>query len=449
MSKEWRKPLHFNKIGRSLRSGSGANLFLSLCPSSGSTYYEGRGVKLEEILAEFVRYCNDKFHLWDKTHRLNDVRRKPEIPLGRIVLLMICALALGKKSFHQMDTFARQRATRRWLVSDRRMVASDSTLERVLSDVNAEEVRETLAESYHLLRQEGHGRVDLGEGKRLRVGVVDGSVLCGRYCGGFEVIGKSAALIDAEPSEGRGNELAASERLIRRVFVRHGKGFVDLVAYDGLGITQGMLRLVKDECGCDLLIKTKELDSLSILKDAEGIFQACERSPDRLWKGVEHVTGMDLTREYAYAIWAGRGFHHAGYARELKVARVRITPVKSSRQGQMETFWVITTAVDLSAEQLREVAHLRWSIENHGWRALSAQMKTKHQWMRPDAPETLFLVVLLLMLLTFTLMMAFHARLSSERIWKAFGLRKITIAFMVECWVLSLPSAPAWSPGDG
>ncbi|OHB74296.1 MAG: hypothetical protein A2Z34_08735 [Planctomycetes bacterium RBG_16_59_8] len=369
--------------------------------------------------------------------------------MGRIIMLVICSLSMGKKSFHQTDTFARQASVRRWLVSKRRMVASDSTLARVLPQVEVEEVREELAQSYQLLRQEGHGKVDVGGGRHLRIGVVDGSVLCGRYACGLEVVGEHAALIDVEPCEGRGKELVGSDRLIRRAYERHGKGFIDLLAYDGLGITGKLLTLVHDECGSQMLVKTKELDSLLILKDAEGIFRAYEQAREHEWRGVEHVKGLDLVREYRYETWATRGFHHEGYDGELKVARVRIAPLKGSRKEQQETFWTITTDVSLTAEQIREIAHLRWSIENHGWRAMNAQMKSKHQWVRAGGSSEMFEVLLLLMALTLTLMLAFHARLDAGRLWKSLHLRKITIAFMVESWLLSLHSAPVWSSSDG
>lgn len=364
-------------------------------------------------------------------------------------MLVICSLSMGKKSFHQTDTFARQSAVRRWLVSDRRMVASDSTLARVLPQVEVGQVREELAQAYRLLRQEGHGKADVGGGRRLRIGVVDGSVLCGRYACGLEVVGDHAALIDVEPCEGRGKELVASDRLIRRAYERHGKRFIDLLAYDGLGITGKLLTLVHDECGSDMLIKTTELASLSILKDAEGIFRSCEQTSEHEWRGVEHVKGTDLERGYQYGVWAAGGFSHTGYHGELKVARVRITPLKGPRKGQQETFWAITTDVTLGAEQIREIAHLRWSIENHGWRTMNAQMKSKHQWVRSSGSAQLFEVILLLMSLTLTLMLAFHARLDADRLWKSLHLRKITIAFMVEIWLLSLHSAPAWSSPDG
>jgi hypothetical protein len=64
---------------------------------------------------------------------------------------------------------------------------------------------------------------------------------------------------------------------------------------------------------------------------------------------------------------AASGFHHTGFADPLKVARVRTHRLKGPRKGKTETFWIITKDLTLSAAQMRELAHLRWSIENHAF----------------------------------------------------------------------------------
>lgn len=276
----------------------------------------------------------------------------------------------------------------------------------------------------------------LPSGRRIRAAALDGSCLGGRYASALEILGAHAAVIDLEPASGKGKELVASEILLRRAFQEQGRGFVDILLGDGLYITQEMLRLCREELGTHLLVKTKEVGSLNILKDAEAIFNA-----RAFRKDVEHVKGTDSVRKLHYEIWAARGFHHEGFEGKLKVARVRIEMLKGDRKGQVETFWVITTDLSLSAEDLRELAHLRWSIENHGFRAMNDYMNSKHEWTRGKNAAPIFEVLLLFMLWTFLLVLAYHAQLGQEVLWQKRRIRKITLAYLAECWTLSIATA--------
>lgn len=373
-----------------------------------------------------------------------DFRQRPLIPMARLYLFLIGSLALRRKSFHQIDLWGRQKEVRKWVGSDRYMVASDATLWRVLPGVDRDRVREDLQQAYILLRQKGHGKITLPGGRTIRAAAVDGSGLGGRYASAVEILGAHATLIDLEPSEGRGKELPATERVLRRVFERHGKGFVDVVLTDGLHITAGMLHLCRKELGTHLLVKTTELGTLGILQDAEAIF----RAGGEFSRDVETVEGTDTERGLRYEVWAASGFHHTGFADPLKVARVRTHRLKGPRKGKTETFWIITTDLTLSAAQMRELAHLRWSIENHAFRALNAAVNSKHVWARGKQAALTFEVLMLMMFLAFTLVLAYHAHLDREALWSALRLRRITLAYLVECWIVSLRTAAgAFSAG--
>jgi hypothetical protein len=395
-------------------------------------------------LAHFSRYCNDTFHLQAKARRLKEFRKEPQIPMATVFLLMVGGLALGKRSFHQIDLFARQLQAREWLGSKRAMVASDCTLWRVLPRMDRAQLREELQQAQVLLRKQGYATVVLPGGREVRAAAVDGSKLSGRYASVVQLVGAHAAIVDLEPCEGKGKELPCSQRVLKRAFSRHGKGFVDLLLGDGLYLTEGMLRLCTEEIGTHLLVKTKELQTLNILKDAEAIF-----SSDEFARDVEHVRGVDPERGMRYEIWAAAGFHHAGFEGDLKVARVEIEMLKGPRKGQLERFWIVTTDPTLTAEQMRELAHLRWSIENHTFRALNAAVDSKHVWTRGEHAAEAWEALMLTMSLTFTLVLAYHATLDPDVLWESRGLRYVTVGYLVECWVLSLPTAAGLFAPDG
>lgn len=365
--------------------------------------------------------------------------------MSTLFLFLVGSGALRRRSLHQIDLFARQKDVRRWLGSDRYMVASDATFWRVLPRMDQDQVREELQQANVLLRQHGHGRILLPGGRWIRAAAVDGSVLTGRYSSVVEILGAHAAVIDLEPCEGKGKELPASEAVLRRVFQRHGPGFVDIVLYDGLGITEKMLRLCRQDLGTHLLVKSKELDTLLILQDAEALFRAGKDFA----QDIEHVQGTDVDRGMQYEVWAARGFHHGKFPEELKVARVRITMLKGPRKGQPETFWIITTDVTLTAEQMRELAHLRWSIENHAFKALNEHVNSKHVWVRGEQAAQAFETLMLILFLSFTLVLAYHAHLDSDKLWKMRRLRRTTLGYLGECWLLSLRSAAGLFSVDG
>lgn len=326
------------------------------------------------------------------------------------------------------------------------MVASDATLGRVLPQMNLWELRDLVHQAYRLHRKKGGDRVGLPSGRKIRAAAVDGTCWSKRYASAVEMLGEAPVVLDFEPSEGKGHELAASEAVLRRVFYQYHDlegGLVDIVLGDGLYITQKMLQLCRHELGTHLLVKTKELDSLLLLQDAEGIFLA----PGEFQRGIEHRTGNDLERNLRYEVGAARGFHHAEFEGELKVARVVTEPLKG--KGERETFWIVTTDLTLTAEDMRELAHLRWTIENHGFRALNDAMNSKHVWTRGKNSEEIFEALMLMMLLSFLLVVAFHGQVDPKALWEKLRLRRTTLRQLAEEWLMTLYDAVAIGTDTG
>lgn len=375
-----------------------------------------------------------------KAQSLFEPRTRPEIPVSRIFLLVVGALALRKQSFHQIDLFARNKGAKKWLGTSRPMVASDATLWRVLPQMNRTELRALVHQAYRLLRKKGHGRLELPSGRKIRAAAVDGTCWGKRYASAVEMLGEAPVVLDFQPAPGQGHELATSEAVLRRVFYQFHDlegGLADIVLGDGAYIAQKMLQLCRDELGTHLLVKTKELDTLLILQDAEALF----RAPGEFQRDIEHRTGNDPGRNLRYEVWAARGFHHTGFDGELRVARVVTEPLKG--KGEREIFWIVTTDLELTAEDMRELAHLRWTIENHGFRALNDAMNSKHVWTRGKNSEDIFEALMLMMVLSFMLVVAYHAQVDKKTLWEKFRLRRLTLRQLAEEWLMSLYDATA------
>ncbi len=391
-------------------------------------------------LSDFTRFCTDKFDLRLKAQSLFEPRKRPQIPVSRIFLLVVGALALRKQSFHQIDLFARHKGAKKWLGTGRPMVASDATLWRVLPQMNRSELRAFVHQAYRLLRRKGQGKLGLPSGRKIRAAAVDGTCWGKRYASAVEMVGEAPVVLDFEPSAGQGHELATSEALLRRVFHEFADlegGLADIVLGDGLYITEKMLKLCRRELGTHLLVKTSELDSLLILKDAEALFNA----PGDMSQGIEHHRGIDTERGLSYEIWAAPGFEHAGFEDPLKVARVRIQPLKGQKEA--ETFWIIATDTTLSGPDMRELAHRRWEIENNGFRALNDAMNSKHVWTRGKNSAAIFEALMLMMILSFMLVVAYHAQVDPHALWEKCRLRRMTLRQLAEEWLMTLYDAVA------
>ena len=386
----------------------------------------------------YLDFCKKNFDLLAMARKCPETRKQPSIPMPQIFLLMIIGLSMRRRSFHQIDQFARMPAVKRLLGSTRSMVASDATLGRVLPTLPVAAMRELAAANFVRWKQRGGHYLTLPSGRRIRLGIVDGTMF-GRYYASCLQVRSDAGdcFVDLEVQPGRGHELYGSETVLKRAVGRHGWSFVDLVAGDGLYMAAPFFRKARQN-HLHMLVKLKatEEGTLLILKAARALFDSGST------EGVERVEGVDEARGVRYRIQAASGFEHEGYDEAtLKVARVVEEPLKPSAGAHSETFWVVSTNESFKAIDLRELAHQRWSVENLGFKMLSDQMNSKHVWTRGKKSRQTIEVLMLLMFVAFTMVKAFEAALDERDLWMTWRLRKLTLEFLVRIWESTLTEA--------
>lgn len=400
------------------------------------------------MAARFIRFCIEKFKLQLMASRISETRKKPEIPMATIVLLMVVSLALGKRSFHQIDLLARARSMRRLLGSKRDMAASDTTLERVLPTIHLDEVREELQKAYIRKKQRG-ATIRLCSGRRIRVGVIDGHVTGSGMASCLQILaGRRPFLVDAEPYDKDGKELPSSTALLQRAGSRHGKGFIEIVLLDPLYVS-GPFWTECRKCGVHALVKgeTAKKEELLVLREAR---ELCAVGGDSAL--IERAQGTDAARGVSYRVRAVRGLKHDTYAGTVKVALVEETHLKPRRgkhanRPNVSSFWVIATDEDLTPEEMRELGHLRWTIENQGFRSLNAHLGSKGTWTRGKLKKETFPVLLLLMFLAFNVASEFEANVDADDIRKEFGqsndfaVHAVTLRLVVDCIIAGLETA--------
>lgn len=381
-------------------------------------------------ISQFRQFCLTRFPLEAGIRHLTDGRRRPQIPVASIVWALVYGGVLGLGSLLGLDQFLRTPSGRR-LFGRSRPLVSDSTLARSWAGLALAPVHALLQAVYAVGRTLGLGRCPVGQG-RWRIGLLDGSTFGGLSASCFAEVGAITVLGDLAVIPTRGQELPTSEALLRTLCQRFGRRWVDLLLLDGLYVAQGFVRTCLDDCGVDVLIKTQE-SGLTILQDAMGLLA----HPQAARFGVELAQGVDRVRLRTYEVRALGGFPLTGVAAPFKVAWVRETDL---RTGQTYEFWVLPTRQSLSADEMRELAHWRWDIENNGFKTLNALVHTKHLSAHaPQAAEAM----LLLLFLAGNLLQLFWAQVDPARLTALLGRVKHTRRLGQQLLRESLATPPA------
>lgn len=380
-------------------------------------------------IQRFRQFVERDFHLEARSRRLEDERLRPQIGVSSIFQALFYMGVLGLGSLLGLDQFLRTCKGKKLFGTPRPLV-SDSTLWRSLTGFGLGLLHGMLEAVYAVGRDMGIGRCEVA-GRRLRIGMIDGSCFGQFRASCFAHIGSVCLMGGLEPIEGPGKELPASERLVDRLRKRLGRRFVDLLLLDGLYVAQGFLRKCLEECQVDVLIKTQE-EGLNIIQDAMGIFQ---HYPDYA-QDVEHIKGTDSLRMRSFEVYALKGFFLSGVDTPFKVAWVT---EEDLRTGQRLQFWVLTSLESLTAEDMRELAHWRWDIENNGFKSLNDLVHTKHLYAH-DAHAAQ--AVLLILLIAGNLLQLFLRHISLEEVQARLGKVKPTRRFLQGVLKESLDALP-------
>jgi len=317
--------------------------------------------------------------------KVGDTRKRPQISPVTIFRSCLLIPILRFKSLNQLDNNLRLPEVRRFIGSKRKIVVSDSTMERSLKGFTIESVRMILKMVVRFARARGYHKVILSSGRELIAGIVDGSTIGKKLCSVFYEIGKVNLIVDIERIKKRGKELEASWKLTERNL--HN---VDIVLGDGLYYVKKKINWIRRQ-GKHILIKRKKRN-LEIIQDAEELFRHYEDFKDE----VEYYEGtqvMDDGKKFSYKVWAAGGFTTNGVDCPLKVAKVEMVNLINKAK---ETYYLITTWSELTGLEMKEIGQLRWRIENNGFKKGNEQFASKHAFINDEhgwAAMTLILFI--------------------------------------------------------
>jgi hypothetical protein len=323
----------------------------------------------------------------------DSARKHPVIPKDSIANALVCAGVLGSQSLRHTDGILRQDPVRDLLDSQRPCVASDTTLSRVCAGFQG--IEQSLTVFGQSLFQ---GRA------RSRLGIIDGSSLGGQLASVLLEVGDIPRYWGLAPIPKHGKELPVSLELIGQA--AEAAGFRYILG-DGLYASERFWKAC-DQVKAKGLVKTTDDAPFALLHQARMLFDHPVRG-ERV--GYQFIEGCDADRSCTYKVWLTSGLW-ANTRRRLAVARVQETYLKGPRAGQTETFWVFSQDLELTPNQIRELAHGRWFIENNGFRALNEQTHRKHQASH-DAHTALAIATFQAM--AFMAIAAYKARLAHHK----------------------------------
>lgn len=339
-------------------------------------------------LPQFRSFCESKFHLTHWASCVKDKRHAVEIEASTIYHAVFLMGTLGLGSLLACDQTLRTPIGQLWF-KQKGPVVSDTTMARSLETMNISLLRPILYSAYRLGRRQGLSKCNLRSGK-LRIGLVDGSTFGKFEASCFQIVGPLSLMVDLEHIPKRGKELPSSYALLRRLLLKFNESFVDIICGDGLYLNAPFFNLCLNEIKSDVLVKTDDT-SLLIIKDAISLFSNAELLSD----GIAQVSGVDAQRMCEYQVIMTDGFQMRDIDTELSVAQVDEVDLRTGEQNQ---FFAVASSKylkrPLNAEEMRELAHWRWDIENNGFKELNQTVHTKHIYSQDNTAQQAVLLIL-------------------------------------------------------
>lgn len=297
--------------------------------------------------------------------------------MSNIFFSLFYTSIINKNSFLARDQLLRETFFRKFFKTRRKMVASDTTLIRNLSDnVERDEIEEV---NFKIVENSGYSLIEPILNRMCMI--LDGTGI-GKELSETAIIPTHTNIVLGTCKiEKKGKELEGAKELISKIANRFDKNYFNLVLYDGLGYTKNIFNDCYRLLGAKVLVKTTE--DLKVIKEVETLINF------GIVK-VFHESGFDDEMLVKYDITYANQM--SGYTIDFPL-KVAIISEKNVKTGVEEIFYVITNDIELTPLEMRYAAHLRWRIENNGFKLMNKLFETKKYRSKDrDCIENLYLI---------------------------------------------------------
>ena len=325
---------------------------------------------MKKIARTFIKMLG----LMNKSVQLSDPRKQPTVPFQDIISLIMMLPIYQCKSMLELDEVARRWATRKLIGTDRPMVCSDTSIQRIMPQTDCRQMGELLRRSMDAACAAGRLVVSLPQGVKRSVGILDGSYIFRQWFVAFVRLGSSECHTQAiEMMKKRGYERSTAATVLKG---QKADDLPDVILGDGLYLSQSLFTLVRRTLQRHILVKYPvATDKKPRTHERMIIDNAIRRMDHPDVFTIRTERGFDDQRLRHYQIEAV--YNEYG---DISVQIMRVTEhdCRNPKTAEQATqFWIITTDTQLPLAAARELAHLRWSIENGTFKMWSAQAGTK------------------------------------------------------------------------
>ena len=310
----------------------------------------------------------------------SDIRKNPTIPLQTILMSFLTMVFFGTRSLLSIDRVARKERYRQLFGCQRKMVCSDSTAARVLGWLKYREAERFLLklvrrfERRDLLRR----RLSSG-GRQRRLGIVDGTYMGGHWLVSLTLAGRIAYPVMVRGCRSQGEELEVARQMMREAPRLLGEAAPQLWLLDGLYFNVNTVRIAREQ-RAHVLFKFKQAEFRTVSRDAQNLFEH--------FGGDEEQQGWDGQRMCSWKVRKTLD-RFGGYP--VQVVELLEYYPKAKKGQRRKRCWIVSTALDLSLEEIREAAHQRWTIENDVFKRMNHLAGTKRFYFK-DAKRFLTLL---------------------------------------------------------
>jgi hypothetical protein len=337
----------------------------------------------DKYVAKIKRFwllLKHKLQIFSQITQITDIRKNPQIKLSNIIMSLLLMPFYQLKALLALDRLSRKKSYKRFFSCERKMVVSDSTIARTLKWMDKEEIIDLQKGLLPLYINEHlqNIRVDIKSTCRT-IGIIDGSCMSNHYLSAFVLSGKTEYPLSVENCKKRGKELPISKILLSRAKKLLKDHFPSHILVDALYFTENSFHRVREK-DAHILIKCKEPEFREVLKNAQFIFNAQNEVVDK----VITKSGFDSRRMCNWKIEITSG-EYAGYP--INIAHlIEDYPKEQKKEKRHIESWIVTTDLSLTPKEIREIAHLRWHIENNVFKRLSHLAGTKTFYFRDPIP---------------------------------------------------------------
>jgi hypothetical protein len=404
-------------------------------------------------LSHFYRYIQRLFGFQQAIQSLQDDRQDPEVKTQSLFEALMLGFVLHQKSFRALGFEIKQGRAKK--VMRHGEVFSVNTLRYGLEFFQIEPLKGMLESicrkmkrSKMLSESVGGLKVAALDGTEyyrsqaihcpqcLQVHLRDGTVQYVHRAVFLQYVGtKLKPFLAAEPirpkdpqpgdkQAGHEGELTAAKRLLREVTQHYGPDFITLLTLDALYMNQPFVRQCQ-ACGYEAVIRVKN-ERTELYQEIQALSQ---------W--VKPLEDYAPQEGVAYTIYEIPDLHlSVGW--EIPLRGFKIIETSSSRGTQ--SFLCATTSMHLKADRIRQVVHLKWGIENNGYKDLKDNWHLEHNFHHHAVATW---VIVLTMLIAYNLFYAYVYR--NLKTYRLYGLSLQQIVDELKYSFFSLRYKLSWS----